>query len=152
MDRPILIVSFDIRREINYESVEFFCKKKRFLPTYKPAHLPIPGDKIFQCSTCPAGQMTYNFHSSCKHMYLSFTSVCNKEHKGVICNMTSSSNSSQSTRPVGRVLWEELLVLSRFHLLLPRLLRADEWNFYPLNSLPNETEIKNNTILFLPAY
>ena len=25
--------------------------------------------------------------------------------------MTSSSNSSQSTRPVGRVLWEELLVL-----------------------------------------
>ena len=29
--------------------------------------------------------------------------------------MTSSSNSSQSTRPVGRVLWEELLVLSRFH-------------------------------------
>ena len=29
--------------------------------------------------------------------------------------MTSSSYSSQSTRPVGRVLWEELLVLSRFH-------------------------------------
>ena len=32
-------------------------------------------------------------------MYLSFKSVCNKEHKGVICNMTSSSNSFQSTRP-----------------------------------------------------
>ena len=32
-----------------------------------------------------------------------------------ICNMTFLSNSSQSTRPVGRVLWEELLVLSRFH-------------------------------------
>ena len=30
--------------------------------------------------------------------------------------MTSSSNSFQSTRPKGRVLWEELLVLSRFHL------------------------------------
>ena len=26
--------------------------------------------------------------------------------------MTSSSNSSQSTRPTGRVLWEELLVLN----------------------------------------
>ena len=26
----------------------------------------------------------YNFHSSCKHMHLSFKSVCNKEHKGVI--------------------------------------------------------------------
>ena len=59
--------------------------------------------------------MTYNFHSSCKHMYLSFKSVCNKEHKGVICNITSLSNSSENTRPVGRVLWEELLVLSRFH-------------------------------------
>ena len=60
--------------------------------------------------------MTYNFHSSCKHMHLSFKSICNKEHKGLICNMTPSSNSSQSTRPVGRVLCEELLVLSRFHL------------------------------------
>ena len=29
--------------------------------------------------------------------------------------MTSSSNSSQSTRPIGRVLWKELLVLSRFY-------------------------------------
>ena len=36
-----------------------------------------------------------------------------------------SSNSSQSTRPIERVLWEELLVLSRFHSLLP----AEEWNF-----------------------
>ena len=63
-----------------------------------------------------AGRVTYNFHLSCKHMHLSFKSVCNKEHKGVICNMTSSSNSSQSTRHTGRVLWEELLVLSRFHL------------------------------------
>ena len=42
--------------------------------------------------------------------------------------MASLSKSSQSTRPVGRVLWEELLVLSRFH----SKLRADEWNFCPL--------------------
>ena len=40
----------------------------------------------------------------------------------------TSSNSSQSTRPVGRVLWEELLVLSRFH----SQLQAEEWNFCPL--------------------
>ena len=67
------------------------------------------GTKIFQYCTCPAGLEAYNFHSSCKQMQLSFKSVFNKEHKGVICKMTSSSNSSQSTRPVGRVLWEELL-------------------------------------------
>ena len=71
--------------------------------------------KIFQYCTCPAGQVTYNFHSSCKQMHLTFKSVCNKEHKCVICNIASLSNFSQSTRPVGRVLWEELLVLSRFH-------------------------------------
>ena len=29
--------------------------------------------------------------------------------------MTSLSNSSQSTHPAGRVLWEDLLFLSRFH-------------------------------------
>ena len=74
------------------------------------------GTKIFQYCTCPAGHVTYNFHLSCKHMHLSFKSVCNKEHKGVICNRTSSSNSSRSTRPTGRVLSEELLLLSRFHL------------------------------------
>ena len=75
---------------------------------------------------------------------LSFKSVCNKEHKGVLCNMkykvpndiypvsfiTAShiltkkisvntqkilaSPSDFSTCPTGRVLWEELLVLSRF--------------------------------------
>ena len=91
-------------------------------------------------------------------MHLSFKSVCNREHKGVICNMTykvsyitakmiftklvsessvspimltvdaqkmlvlpsdfspsPSSNSSQSTRPIGRVLCKELLNLTRFH-------------------------------------
>ena len=74
------------------------------------------GTKIFQYCTCPAGRVTNHFHLSCKHMHLSFKSVCNKKHKGKLCNMTSSSNSSQSTGPTGRVLWEELLVLSRFHM------------------------------------
>ena len=60
--------------------------------------------KIFQYCTCPAGRVTYNINSSRKHMHLSFKSICNKEHKGVICNMTSSSNSSQSTRP-GKNYW-----------------------------------------------
>ena len=64
----------------------------------------LSGDKIFQYCTCPAGRVTYNFHSSCKCMHMSFKSVCNKEHKGVICKVTSLSYSSQSTRPIGRVL------------------------------------------------
>ena len=42
-----------------------------------------------------------------------------------------TSNSSQSTRPIGRVLWEELLDLSRFQSLLP----ADEWNFCSLQTI-----------------
>ena len=33
--------------------------------------------KIFQYCTCHAGRVTYNFHLSCKHMHLSFKSVCN---------------------------------------------------------------------------
>ena len=40
--------------------------------------------KIFKYCTCPAERVTYNFHSSCKHMHLPFKSVCNKEHKSVI--------------------------------------------------------------------
>ena len=40
--------------------------------------------------------------------------------------MTPLSNSFQSTRPTGQVLWEEFLILSRFH----SYLRVDEWNFY----------------------
>ena len=84
--------------------ISIICKKRK-------SHTSNRG-QIFKYCTCPAGRMTYNFHSSCKHMHLSFKSVCNK---GVICNMTSSSNYFQSTHPTGRVLWEELLVLSRFH-------------------------------------
>ena len=60
----------------------------------------LQGTKIFKYCTCPAGRVTYNFHSSCKHMHMSIKSVCNKEHKWAICNTTSSSNSSLSTRPV----------------------------------------------------
>ena len=45
--------------------------------------------------------------------------------------MTSWSNSFQRTRPTGQVLWEELLVLSRFH----SYLGEDEWNFCPLEPL-----------------
>ena len=67
------------------------------------------GTKIFKYCTCPAGRVTYNFHSSCKHMHLSFKSVCNKENKGVICNRTSSSSSSQSTHPTGQVLGKNYL-------------------------------------------
>ena len=55
----------------------------------------VQGTKIFQYCSCPAGRVTYNIHLSCKHMHLSFKSICNKEHEGVICNMTSSRN----TRP-----------------------------------------------------
>ena len=70
------------------------------------------GTKIFQYCTCPAGRVTYKFHLQTDACVL----VCNKEHKGVLCNMTYLSNSSRSTRPTGRVLWEELLIISRFHL------------------------------------
>ena len=63
-------------------------------------------DISINSSICPSciPCMTYNFHLSCKHMHLSFKSICNKEHKGVICNMTSLSNSFQSARSTGRVL------------------------------------------------
>ena len=83
-------------------------------PKSQTTDQPHQGTKIFQYYTCPAGRVTYNFHLSCKHMHMSFKSVCNKELKGVISNTTSSSNSSQRTRPVGRVFGEELLFLSRF--------------------------------------
>ena len=82
---------------------------------FKVQGIDMEGTQIFKYCTCSAGRVTYNFHSSCEHMHLSFKSVCNKGHRGVICNMTSLSNSSQSAGSVGWVLWEELLVLSRFH-------------------------------------
>ena len=63
----------------------------------------LQGTKIFQYCTGPAGRVTYNFHSSCKHIYMSFKSVCNTENKVVICNMTSWSNSSYRTSALGRI-------------------------------------------------
>ena len=71
------------------------------------------GTKIFQFCTWPAGRVTYNFYSFCKQMHFPVKSVCNKEHEGVICHMTPSHNSSQSTRPTG----EELLILSILRLV-----------------------------------
>ena len=65
-------------------------------------HRAPQGTKIFQYCTCPAGQVAYNFHSSSKHMHESFKSVCNKEHKGVICNRTLS-NSSQRTSALRKI-------------------------------------------------
>ena len=70
---------------------------------------PNKGTKISKYCNCPAGRVTYNFHSSCKHMHLSFKSVCNKEHKGAICNMLSLSNFKKNATPTGRVLCEELV-------------------------------------------
>ena len=42
------------------------------------------GTKIFLYCPWPVGCVTYNFHSSCKHMLLSFKSVCNKNIRYVI--------------------------------------------------------------------
>ena len=44
------------------------------MPTLSGLSLPLKskqGTKIFQYCTCPAGRVTYNIHSSCKHMHLS---------------------------------------------------------------------------------
>ena len=51
------------------------------------------------------------------HVYSSTFQTCANpgEHKRVMCNMTSWSNSFQSTCPTGRVFGEELLVLFRLH-------------------------------------
>ena len=55
--------------------------------------------------TYPSGDKNISIlHWSCKLMHLSLKSIYNKEHKGVICNMTSSSNFFQSTNTTGRVL------------------------------------------------
>ena len=49
------------------------CKREQL-------NYPCQGTKVFQyCTcTCPAGGVTYNFNSPCKHMHLSFKSVSNK--------------------------------------------------------------------------
>ena len=57
------------------------------------------GQKILNIAHL-AGRVTYNFHSFCKYMHLSFKGICNKEH-----NMTSLSNFSK-----GLILLNECLV------------------------------------------
>ena len=54
------------------------------------------GTNILQNFSCPAGRVTYNFHLSCKHMYLYFKSVCNNEHKGVVPYITVKTIFTQS--------------------------------------------------------
>ena len=88
--------------DMNIKVAPFTVSSKSSNSSLKSGNMQ--GTKMFKYCTCPAGLVTYNFHSSCIHMHLSFKGVCNKEHKRVICNTTSSSNSFQSTRPVGRVL------------------------------------------------
>ena len=110
------------------------------------------GTKIFQYCTCPAGRVTYNFHSSFKHMHLSFKSICNKEPKGVICNMTSWSNFSQSTCPTGGVLWEELLVLPIFHSYLQGEITSGQVEFLSPDSDFEIFVLKHSLILFFLVF
>ena len=74
---------------------------------FSPSHSSMSQLYVCEQRRVCRGQKCFNialihFHSSSKHMHLCFKRVYNKEHKGVICNMTSSSNSSQSTHSVGR--------------------------------------------------
>ena len=84
--------------------------------------------------------MTYiKFLKSLLKFYLpsQFIKFCNQEFivnsqkmlalpSDFMVKLERTSNYSKSTCPVGRVLWEELLTLSRFR----SQLRADEWNFW----------------------
>ena len=90
-NRPKCFKQLFLQSAVSYSALMFL-----FLASMHSKCLQFQGTKIFKYCTCPAGRVIYNFHLHCKHMSLSFKSVCNKEHKGVICNMTSSSNSFQS--------------------------------------------------------
>ena len=93
--------------------------------------------------------MTYNFHSSGNHMHLSFKSICNKEHKGVICNMPSLSNSSQSTRPTGRVLGKNYSSFLDFTRNYERTSGIFVPWFYDMHFLPysDHTRFRHNEII-----
>ena len=57
----------------------------KFAPKHMGLQLVgIQGTKIIQYCACPAGRVTYNFHSPCIQMYLSFKSIYNKEHMGFL--------------------------------------------------------------------
>ena len=83
-----------LKKKILKTTLEFFqfCDKKnqrkksieKFPRMQNKAVTWLQGTKIFQYCTWTAGRVTYNIHSSCKHMHLSFKNICNKVHKGVI--------------------------------------------------------------------
>ena len=57
------------------------------------------------CKQTTAGDKNISIHIlhlSCRTGHLQFSLVLQTHAQGVMCNMTSSSNSSQSTRPTGR--------------------------------------------------
>ena len=89
--------------------------KKRKISKFNQFPAIPAGDKKISILHLSWRTSDLHFPSSRIHMHLCFKSVCNKKNKGVICNTTSSTNSSQSPHPVGRVLWKECLILSRFH-------------------------------------
>ena len=63
--------------------------------------------------------------------------------------MTSSSNSSQSTLPTGRVLWEELLVLSSISLVITS--KREEF-LSPVNHFFFLLEISHSVAIHLGLY
>ena len=71
---PCLQESADKEDELFDLTDGFSVAALKVRPHY-PLTLCIQGTKIFEYCTCP---VTYNFHSSCKHMHMSFKSVCHK--------------------------------------------------------------------------
>ena len=58
-------------------NTSFFVHKRNVsLRRFFYTHKTYWGTKIFKYCMCPAGQVTYNFHLPCKHIHLSFKSVC----------------------------------------------------------------------------
>ena len=53
-----------------FKNIFFKAKKQAKLPSIQRVKVSIQRTKIFKYCTCPAGRVTYNFHSSCKHMHV----------------------------------------------------------------------------------
>ena len=70
--------------------------------------------------------MTYNFHSSCKHLHLSFKRECNKEHEGGICNMTCK---------VPYIPAKMIFTPSQFHNCIPYILTTRFHSQYSENAI-----------------
>ena len=62
--------------------------------------------------------------------------------------MISSSNSFLSTRPTGRVLWKELLVLSRFH-SISLVITSGRVEFLSPEEKKKEVNIHSRHLVFL---